>query len=367
MCDTPILIKNTNKGLQKIGYFKYKDCESAYIEVPCKHCPSCIANRQAEVVQRLQTEEEENHLFFSTLTYNNRSLPKLKTSTGYEIAYADTKDVTNMVKRLRANNRLKRKIRYYGVSELGSRGGRPHFHIIWIIEKYPKDNEYDIMQIEDTLKTWILEEWRRNYGSKRKPIYRSLCDYYERWSYGKLKSTYDLHYIDKYKSDGGEADVTYYITKYMLKHNTRETRLQQALKLNLPEQEYKDTWNTVKSKHFESENFGRLYKQDRVKKGEKKEFNECTLKKIRDGLQNTNFEYPVFYNHTTGKTSPLGRYYRRAMEIKDYEYYYQKRKYNTESNVKYTEHKTKIEIETAQRKLKDKQKTTELYDFTTNL
>lgn len=111
-----------------------KDCESQYIEVPCGHCPQCIANRQMQFVQRVQMEELANHLFFCSLTYNNDSLPQVCTSTGYTIRYADVTDVQNMFKRLRKRNAFGRPFRYFGVSELGSKRGRPHpfsYHILY--------------------------------------------------------------------------------------------------------------------------------------------------------------------------------------------------------------------------------------------
>lgn len=125
MCISPIRIKNPNLGL--IGpNAQFKDTISHYINVPCGVCPQCVANRQMQFVQRLQMEELVNHLFMCSLTYNNESMPVVTTSTGYDIRYADVSDVQKMFKRLRKRIAFGRPFRYFGVSELGTKKGRPH-------------------------------------------------------------------------------------------------------------------------------------------------------------------------------------------------------------------------------------------------
>lgn len=125
MCISPTRIRNPNYHIYNSGT-KFKDTESAFINVPCGVCPECVAVRQMSYIQRLQMEELNNHLFFCTLTYNDESMPYLLTSTGYEIRYADVNDVQKMFKRLRKSNAFGRPFRYFGVSELGSQRGRPH-------------------------------------------------------------------------------------------------------------------------------------------------------------------------------------------------------------------------------------------------
>lgn len=125
MCISPNCIKNPNYGIVNYGT-RNKDTVSAYINVPCGVCPECVAVRQMSYIQRLQMEELTNHLFYCTLTYNNESLPVLSVSSGYNIRYADVADVQKMMKRLRKSNAFGRPFRYFGVSELGDRKGRPH-------------------------------------------------------------------------------------------------------------------------------------------------------------------------------------------------------------------------------------------------
>lgn len=126
MCTNPISIPNPNFGCQDKSFGFMKDCVSKYIIVPCGHCPECISNKQMQFVQRIQMEELENHLFFASITYNNEMLPYVSTSTGYDIRFADKRDVQSMMKRLRKSNVFGRPFRYLAVSELGSKKGRPH-------------------------------------------------------------------------------------------------------------------------------------------------------------------------------------------------------------------------------------------------
>lgn len=126
MCEKPQIIPNPNYGKGKKGFGFLKDCVSKYITVPCGHCPECVKNKQMQMVQRVQMEELDNHLFFASITYNDDMIPQVATSTGYTIRYADVSDVQNMMKRLRLSNAFGRPFRWLCVSERGSGKGRPH-------------------------------------------------------------------------------------------------------------------------------------------------------------------------------------------------------------------------------------------------
>lgn len=128
MCTKPRLLPNPNFGMGKYkkGFGFLKDTSCKFITIPCGHCDECIRNKQMQMIQRVQMEELENHLFYCTLTYNNDMIPVLGTSTGYDIRYADVSDVQNMMKRLRLSDAFGRPFRWLGVSELGSSKGRPH-------------------------------------------------------------------------------------------------------------------------------------------------------------------------------------------------------------------------------------------------
>ena len=54
--------------------FKHNsDC--SFINIPCGHCSECISIKQQSYVQRIYMESKYNHLFFATLTYDNKHLP----------------------------------------------------------------------------------------------------------------------------------------------------------------------------------------------------------------------------------------------------------------------------------------------------
>lgn len=304
MCISPIRIRNPNYGNKSKFISVLADCSSQFINVPCGHCPECIAIRQMGIVQRCQMEELNHHLFFITLTYNNESLPVLTTSTGYDIRYADVSDVQKMFKRIRNNNYFGRSFKYFGVSELGSKKARPHFHLILALKKFKDDSRIDISNLEDLVFKTILFEWRRNYGSRRNPDYRPLCTYVRKMIRGQLKSNYDCHYIDPLVGNGDTCDVPFYVTKYMLKLSDREQRLQQALKLNLPEDEYNDVWSLVRSRHFSSLHFGydgESNIRDYIRK--------CV------DISRISEDSPKFYNPFTGQSFPLCRYYMNNQDL----------------------------------------------------
>lgn len=315
MCVCPTLIKNPNYGY-KGKYAFMKDCVSQYIKVPCGHCSECVHNRQMSITQRCQLESISGHPFFCTLTYNNQSLPQVACSDGRSIRYADCSDVTNMIKRLRNDDAFGRPFRYFVVSELGSKRARPHFHILFYIKKLDTDTIYTPINLEYILFKTVLSYWTRNYGSRRKPVYHPLCTYVSKYVCGKLKSTYDLHYVVPSTLDGSTMDVAYYVTKYMLKPNDKVTRLQRALHLNLPEDEYKDIWKLVKPRWFSSLNFGfgvygmqvkNKSLSDRLSELESTQSFEYVKKSIS---RSRSSDYPCFFNPETGRSMPLSRYWK---------------------------------------------------------
>lgn len=300
MCLNPITIKNPNRGLRpKPGTpNSLKDCTSEYIQVPCGHCSECIHTKQMGMVQRCQMEALSHYLFFSTLTYNQKSLPHILTSTGYDIAYADQKHVSGMIKRLRRHNAFGRPFRYLAVSELGSKRGRPHFHILWLIPKYSGDDKFTILNLERKMFKEILKEWRINLGSTRAPIWQPLCSYQRKFIHGHLRTNYDTHYVDSKSSLDSTSSVAFYVLKYMMKPSTRETRLKSALWLNLSPEEYEATWKVVKSRKFYSHDFGQPD-------------DPAVFRHIRRSIElSKDKDFPCFLNPDTGQYFPLARYYK---------------------------------------------------------
>lgn len=180
--------------------------------------------------------------------------------------------------------------------------------MIFFLPKYEGDDFLTCLQLENHLFRCVLDEWKRNYGSTRLPDYRPLCTYVRKVINGKVRTNYDLHYVNPRLSDGGSADVAFYVLKYMLKPSDREKRLQQALKLNLDEEEYNSIWSVVKSRSFYSLHFGLSGT------GKRKDWkpsqrivdyvNDCVQKSKRSS------DYPEFINPLTGQHFPLSRFYK---------------------------------------------------------
>lgn len=319
MCVSPIRIRNPNLGMTGPNA-QFKDCVSRFINVPCGVCCECVASRQMQMVQRLQVESLVNHLFFCTLTYSNEMLPVVSTSTGYDIRYADIHDLQNLFKRLRNKDAFGRPFRYLAVSELGSSKGRPHFHVLFLVPKYDDDTLDDCMSLQYKMFDAVLSNWVRNYGSKRSPDYKPLCKFVRKYVHGRLRTNFDLHYVNPSLSFGGEADVAFYCLKYMLKPSNRLVRLQQALRLNLPDDEYEDIWKLVKCRHVESEGFGLGTSEYHTLSGHRiYHLSDKVSKFLRKGidLSKTNPDEPIpsFFSPIDGSSRPLAKYYKSREEV----------------------------------------------------
>ena len=263
-----------------------------------------------------------NNAFFCTLTYNNEQIPtitlenKKEPNKPYTIRYADADDLKNMFKRLRNTNAFGKEFRYLAVTELGAKRARPHVHILFFVPKEKNETYSDIINQEKKMFDAVLLEWRRNYGSKRMPDYQPLCTYIRRWTKHGLSTTYDLHWCDPRATTGGVADVGFYVTKYMTKPSTRAERLQQALHMNLDENEYEKVWTKVKPKEFHSIGLGlnpKLNKAHRIE-----EIDQDILKYLKKCVQESTDrkeKYPKFTNPHTGEQFPLARYYYQFEEI----------------------------------------------------
>lgn len=307
-CLTPYVKENPNYGKGNIGYNFLKDCDSRYINIPCGYCPDCIAVKQMYWVQRIQMESLYNHLFFGTLTYDDKHLPVI-TIDEFDIRYACADDVVLTLKRLRKDYAFGVPFRYFFVSELGTKKGRPHFHILFLIKKGYNDTLNDCLNLENTISTKLREYWSVNIGTKFKPIYEPRFTYVSKIIRGKIYSNYDLHYVNPALTSNGTSDVAFYVLKYMLKYNDRTTKLQQALRLNLSPSEYEYVWNIVKPVRQCSLGFG-LNLWDKVP-------DPRIIKYLRDCVEKTpnGSSYPYFYSPINGLSFPLCPYYRNNGQI----------------------------------------------------
>lgn len=317
-CLTPFAKKNPNYGLKKIGLNFFKDCESQYINIPCGYCPNCIALKQMYMVQRVQMEALVNHMFFATLTYNDDFLPSLDVND-FCIKYADMRDLTLSIKRIRNNNLFGRDFRYFAVSEFGSSRGRPHFHVLFMLPKFDDDDLNTCLTLEKRLYDVVKSNWTVNIGSKRVPKYVPRFTHVQKFVRGRLKSNYDLHYIRPNLTSNGVSDCAFYVLKYMMKDSSRSSKLQQALRLNLEPHEYDSIWNLVKPCFHASKGFG-LGSSTGVHVIVKDYLRSCIDKSPLGS------PYPFYFNPDNGMSFPLCPYYRKNSDIftlKDmYHFYY---------------------------------------------
>lgn len=309
MCVSPISILNPNYGKSGFGSL-FKDTESRWIRIPCGYCAECIALKQMYMVQRVQMEALENHFFFCTLTY--KDVPEVLTSSGYSIAYADVRDIQLMFMRLYNSGEFSG-LRMVTVSEFGTKKGRPHFHCLLAVPRKCCPTYLDCISYEHRLYNAVFENWSRNVGSKRKPEYVPLCEYHEKWIGHKLYRNYDLHYVTPSLSENGISDVAWYVLKYMMKSSPREIRLQRALRLNLPEDEYENIWSIVRPRCLKSLHFGLAPSHE----GRKYTPSLDIVKYLRGCVARTPRAdgFPWYYAPDTGLHFPLSRFYRNRPEI----------------------------------------------------
>lgn len=261
MCTAPIMIANPNYGLAHIGYNFLKDCENTQLAIPCGHCPDCIALKQQSWVQRCEVESRKSHLFFATLTYDNKHLPVLVVPSQdediqYELPFADIRHVQLMMKNIRDNKDFDRDFKYLAVSELGGSRHRPHFHILFFIESRSYDDQNVIRGLEKSIRSLCFKYWSINIGSRKEPVYEPLFTYRRKFVGSQIQTNFDVHYVNPSLTEEGVNNVAFYVTKYMLKPSDAEQRRQQALHMNLEPEMYEHVWSIVKSRMLVSKGLG---------------------------------------------------------------------------------------------------------------
>lgn len=309
MCLQPCDIPNPNYH-KKNGLIEVlKDTESKFISVPCGHCPQCIARRQSDIVQRVLMESLQSQLFFVTLTYQDKFLKHVVTSSGFDYSYADPRDLQLLFKRLRKIDSFL-PFSYFAVSENGGERLRPHFHFILAVNKKFLPSYWDCISYKEYLWKTILDNWKTNVSNSDKfPIYEPNLIYKENMQFGIKRRNYDVQFVDSTLSSNSISNVSFYTIKYMLKPNPKIAKRQQALRLNLDEEEYNFIWNTIKPKNFVSKGFG-LYDSSGL-------FSNDIVSYLKHCIKRTPLDsaFPFFYSPYNGFSSPLCEYYRSIGDI----------------------------------------------------
>lgn len=96
--------------------------------VPCGKCVDCRKRLISGWSFRLMQEEKQSDsAYFVTLTYDTQHVP----ITRNNFMTLDKVDVQHFMKRLRYHSpKTEKPIKYFAVGEYGSKGMRPHYHLI---------------------------------------------------------------------------------------------------------------------------------------------------------------------------------------------------------------------------------------------
>lgn len=295
MCSSPYLIDNPHRGNKDPIFGLLRDVHSTKIAVPCGHCPSCLALKQNYFVQRMETESLNNHLWTGMLSYNNKMMPRAHIN-GYIHAFADSRDIQLLLRRLRNDDILPKHSRYWFVSERGSEKHRPHWHFMLSTPKSLHPSYNHVYTFEKFLHDEILARWYTNIGSKRVPIKVPNLTYYNK----NGRRNYDFHFLDPALTLYGCDDVSFYNSKYLLKDDKYTQKLKSALFFNCNEVAFKFFWQHLKNKTLSSHYLG--------------DVNNPVVKQYIQFCIEFSFDndlpFPCFINPNTGQTFPLAPYYR---------------------------------------------------------
>lgn len=152
----PLLGKSSIKILPRrvdMGVLEYSQRygSSNILELPCGHCPSCLARRSKEWSVRCALESlDHQKSCFVTLTYDDD-----------HYGQRDVKnDWKKFIKSLRNDGH---KLRYFGCCETGDRFGRQHFHII-LFGYMPDDLcpwAKSQSKVQQYLSNYLLKVWNK--------------------------------------------------------------------------------------------------------------------------------------------------------------------------------------------------------------
>lgn len=297
------------KTYEKLYYRGY-----SYLRVPCGHCPECASLKQAYLSQRVQLLSTDHYVFFQTLTIQDKFM-KYKDVNGYRHRYFDITYFQNYVKYLRKYNTFHADFKYMAVTEYGGTYHRPHMHILYFIPKetpYYKElvrNCVDATSRNNVIREYasrmfwtLLKLWRHNSGSTKFPVWEP----YTRFVSRNGRRNYDFQYINEHVHGNNSMNVTHYVTKYVLKFDDWVVKKQQALHLNLEQEEYKRIWQYLKPRLLISKHFGdnSKYFKDYVAPSF-----DYTLKQLDKSRDDNELRY-YFINIYTKQVVPMAPYIR---------------------------------------------------------
>lgn len=289
MCLNPLLIPNKNfhNGVNYINRYSFlSDTTSLYLKVPCGNCAECRHLKQLYLTQRVEQQAVGHYCFFVTLTYDNKHLP-ITMVDGREYQYVDRSHIQKMFKRLSKESDF-HVDKYLYVTEYGGFRHRPHVHMLLFVPKSPSDDIFSPLMEEKTLERLLKKHWSINIGTNRKPVYEPLfTDVCRHTRYG-LKRPFSCEYVKQ----TDETNVSFYVTKYLLKYDTWLEKVRFGLYKRLDIEEYKRVWKLLKPICEYSNYFG---------------ITDKTAEHIRFGIDHS-VDHPLYIN-SKGNVQPLCKYY----------------------------------------------------------
>jgi len=142
------------------------ETKKGFIPVPCGKCYDCLARRISGWSYRLVKEAEvSSSAFFITLSYDNENVPITKN----KFMTVKKTDVQKFFKRLRKLNT--EKIKYYCAAEYGTKGKRPHYHIIMFnVDIETVDRAWTLGRVHSGSVTEASVGYTLKYISKKQQI-----------------------------------------------------------------------------------------------------------------------------------------------------------------------------------------------------
>lgn len=130
-CMSPVSISHPAKI--KVTKVKVTTFPAQSLKVPCGKCAYCLVNRRAQWVFRIEQEMRTQKYpgYFLTLTYDEKHVSRADDGR-LSLRF---RDLQLYFKRLR---KAKHYVKYVAVGEYGSKGGRPHYHLLLWTDATPQ-------------------------------------------------------------------------------------------------------------------------------------------------------------------------------------------------------------------------------------
>lgn len=223
-------VEDPDKDFRYNSYFLNDDgfCVDFFINVPCGKCDACKKRYIGSLRQRARfaCEECDTDVLFVTLSYNNDHLP-----AG---CLPSMRDVQLFKKRLSelCRSRYGVNLKYFVCSEIGSKTGRPHYHML--IYNFPNFRMLNDVEIPFKIQHFMYC-WRENErdGKHMLSFPKYVSNNYRVFKQDVTAKDYDS------KSFGfvslrvvNSIQASSYVSKYVSKHAT-DKRLFKSISVNL--------------------------------------------------------------------------------------------------------------------------------------